>query len=442
MQYKSKKSLGISEDPEIIRDNASCSKMKKSIKIKLSEKRERTPESSDLQEKSYKEKKISVSQKEFIEVNEMSTTQIGREKEKLKKKIEENQKKLNYLEIYEKLKNEMNKEIQKAFIKESKNSKFNLDKNKVFKIIKEVSLNIYKKNEKSLNPQVKSQIKEDMDNIRDQIKNIDSLNLETILTTEYFCTNVKNPESNEINLGEDKDLKNSGKRINISAGQKNNQKEKNSGKGGDSTAKMNSKSQKVENVILNDSTFFENSKKTIVKNPSQKSKIYEYSYKCLTNNLNFAIQKGMKKGIFFIEIENNGALTWPKNKTFLEIDNSKSSIKNTQNFPLSPLNYGEKTSLNILVNHMNKYKPSKQCIYLDFKVDGKKYGESILLNIEITENINKIKYKSIIRAFRDDFDFTTSVFSDTTIGNALAEYQNFEDAEVTIFEDRFKNLSK
>ena len=68
---------------------------------------------------------------------------------------------------------------------------------------------------------------------------------------------------------------------------------------------------KVENVFLNDSTFFENSKKTIVKNPSQKSKIYEYSYKCLTNNLDFAIQKGIKEGIFSIEIENNGALTCP-----------------------------------------------------------------------------------------------------------------------------------
>ena len=117
MQYKSKKSLGINEDPEIIRDNASCSKMKKTSKIKLSEKRERTPESSDIQEKSYKEKKISESQKDFMEVNEMSLTQIGREKEKIKKEIEKNQKKLNNLEIYEKLKNEMNKEIQKPLLK-------------------------------------------------------------------------------------------------------------------------------------------------------------------------------------------------------------------------------------------------------------------------------------------------------------------------------------
>lgn len=148
MQYKSKKSLGISEDPENIRDNASCSKMKKSSKIKLSEKRLRTPESSDIPEKSYKESNISESQIEFMKVNEMSETQIGREKEKLIKEKEAIQKKLNYLEIYEKLKNEMNKEIQKALIKESKNHKFNFDKDKVFKIIKEVSLNFYKKKRK------------------------------------------------------------------------------------------------------------------------------------------------------------------------------------------------------------------------------------------------------------------------------------------------------
>ena len=126
-----------------------------------------------------------------------------------------------------------------------------------------------------------------------------------------MAPHIKNTGINEINLDEDKDLKNSWKSINKSAGQKNNQKEKNGGKGGDSKTKMSSKSQKVENVILNDSTFFENPKKTIVKNPSQKSKIYEYSYKCLTNNLNFAIQKRIKKGIFSIEIENNGALTCP-----------------------------------------------------------------------------------------------------------------------------------
>ena len=174
-----------------------------------------------------------------MEINEMSLTQIGREKEKIKKEIETNQKKLNYLEIYEKLKNEMNKEIQKALIKESRNSKFNFDKDKVFKIIKEVSLNIYKKKEKSLNSQVKSQIKEDMDNMLDQINNMDNLNIGTVLSTQYFGTNNKNTEINEINLDENKDLINKEKSIRMSEIQKNNKKEKND----NSELKKSSKSQ-------------------------------------------------------------------------------------------------------------------------------------------------------------------------------------------------------
>ena len=224
MQYQSKKSKGISEDTEITRDNASYSKIKNS-NVELSKKRERSLESLIMGEKAYKTKKISESQKEFMEVNEMSTTQIGREKEKLKKEIEAKQKKLNYLEIYEKLKNEINKEIQKTIIKESKKSKFNFDKDRIFKIIKEVTLNIYKKNEKSLNPQVKSRIREDMDTILTQIENNDNSNLETVLTT-YFDNNNKKEEANEINLDENEDLNNTRKNISKSEGQKKIKKKK------------------------------------------------------------------------------------------------------------------------------------------------------------------------------------------------------------------------
>ena len=78
----------------------------------------------------------------------MTDTQIGREKDELKKEIEVKQKKLNYLEIYEKIKNEMSKEIQKTIIKESKNSKFNNTKEKILKIVKEVTLIFYKKKKK------------------------------------------------------------------------------------------------------------------------------------------------------------------------------------------------------------------------------------------------------------------------------------------------------
>ena len=116
---KIERSGDINEDYENIKDFTSSSKSKNSkysSDVKLSEKRERPKGSTEISQKTYKEKKISESQKQFMEVNEMSETQIGREKEELKKEIESKQKRLNYLEIYEKIKNEMNKEIQKSLI--------------------------------------------------------------------------------------------------------------------------------------------------------------------------------------------------------------------------------------------------------------------------------------------------------------------------------------
>ena len=74
---------GIYEDYENIKDFTSSSKSKNSkysSDVKLSEKLERPKGSTKLSRKTYKEKKISESQKEFMEVNEMSETQIGRKK--------------------------------------------------------------------------------------------------------------------------------------------------------------------------------------------------------------------------------------------------------------------------------------------------------------------------------------------------------------------------
>ena len=92
--------------------------------------------------------------------------------------------------------------------------------------------------------------------------------------------------------------------------------------------------------------------------------------------MNFSIQKGIEVGNFVIEIENNGLLTWPKNKTILEVDNSKPNSINAQNIPLEPLDPGIKAPVNIIVNQINKYMPGKYCIFLDFKVHGKNMGKA------------------------------------------------------------------
>ena len=74
---KSEISGCLNEGYEIFNDLKSSLKSKNSkdsSNIKIPEKRERSKESLKISEKAYKEKKISESQKEFIEVNEMSET--------------------------------------------------------------------------------------------------------------------------------------------------------------------------------------------------------------------------------------------------------------------------------------------------------------------------------------------------------------------------------
>ena len=435
---------GIYEDYENIKDFTSSSKSKNSkysSDVKLSEKLERPKGSTKLSRKTYKEKKISESQKEFMEVNEMSETQIGREKEELKKKIESMQKRLNYLEIYEKIKNEMNKEIQKSLIEESKNNKFNNTKEEILKIVKKVTILFYKKKEKSFNPQVKNMVKNDINNMLEQIKNDNEVNIETLLEGTYFVNSSKNTEVNNINLDENIYLNNSRKSINKSENKSKNDENNENIENYKANRSTKSKGYNNRNNKRKEGSDDEENNKTIFKNSYENTKINKYSLKCLTNNLNFALQKGIKEGNFVIEIENNGIFPWPKNKTFLIYDRIKSNI-NIQNIQLDPLNPHEKSLVNIFLSHMNQYKPGKYNIHLDFMVNGNIYDESILINIEVTENINKIKHKTIIKAVRDEYDFTKSDFSDTVIGNAIEKYKNFEEAEVTLFENKFKYARK
>ena len=443
VEDRSERSGGIYEDYEDFISSSKSKNSKYSNDVKLSEKRERPKGGTKISQKAYKEKKISESQKEFMEVNEMSETQIGREKEELKKEIESKQKRLNYLEIYEKIKNEMNKEIQKSLIEESKNNKFNNTKEEILKIIKNVTIIFYKKKEKSFNPQVKNMVKNDINNMLEQVKNDNEVNFETILKSQYFVNSSINSEVNNINLDENIYLNNSHKSINKSENIKKSNKSKNEEINDNYKTNRSIKSEgyNYKNNKRKENSDDEENNKTIVKNTYKNTKINKYSYKCLTNNLNFALQKGIKEGNFLIEIENNGLFPWPKNKTFLVNDRFKSNI-NIQNIQLDPLNPHQKTSVNIFLSHMNQYKPGKYNIHLDFMVNGKKYDESILINIEVTENINKIKHKTIIKAMRDEYNFTKSDFSDTVIGNAIEKYKNFEEAEVTLFENKFKYARK
>ena len=107
-----------------------------------------------------------------------------------------------------------------------------------------------------------------------------------------------------------------------------------------------------------------------------------YSFRILTNNFYYKISKGTKELSIEFIIENNGKLPWPKNETFLLIDENKSAfkIKKLYLFPLQP---GEKCFVYFKFKNLDKYEPGLYKNYLVFNVKGDNLGNDIIINIKI-----------------------------------------------------------
>ena len=121
-------------------------------------------------------------------------------------------------------------------------------------------------------------------------------------------------------------------------------------------------------------------------NDNKNNNIYEgidqYSFRCLTNNLNHKIKKGTKEITIELEYENNGKLIWPENETFLLIDEKKSAFI-IQKICLYPLKPGEKYLSYIHFYNLDKFKPGLYKNYFIFNVKGKDLGNNIKFTIEI-----------------------------------------------------------
>ena len=110
----------------------------------------------------------------------------------------------------------------------------------------------------------------------------------------------------------------------------------------------------------------------------------EYSFKCLTNNLNYKILKGTKEVSFRIELVNDGYYPWPKNETFLLTDETKSMIK-SEKISLDPLNPRAQKLFDIKFKNMNKLEPGVYKINFSFYAKGKSFGNKITFYIEVYE---------------------------------------------------------
>ena len=385
----------------------------------LSNKRKRSDDPNDEDNIEYKIRKI----KDYID--EITDSKIIKEKvkikeenEKLKIKMEKNENKFKIIEKFEQIKKQL-----KSFLKSSLyiNTEIkditsdNNNKDILIKNIKEIMNDYWIKNKKELKPLYQSLNSEYKKTVLKEIGN-----LENEVLSDYIKT------SKTIILPNKKNIQNT-KNNNHYIIDKNKTINKDE-------AKVKEKQQIDNNIVEKTSLNYIDNKNNEISNNNlnintesliEENEFNNYSYKCLTNNLNFIISKGTKQLIFTMELENNGKLPWPENKTILSTDLSISNIK-IKEIVLEPLKPGLKSSINGIFTDTDKLEPGKYESYLIFKVDGKKYGNNILINIEVLKNDIKKEYKTVIGAFRNDYDITKDIASDTIIGEELYRNQTFE----------------
>ena len=390
----------------------------------------------------------------FNHPNQMSLAQIKEEKEKIKKSIKESQKRLNELEIIEKYKNELKEQINNKLSFEQEN-----DESNIRKTVRQTISSYYKENKSILEPFLQGLDQNGKNYIKNEINKLENDYSKTYVKTQLINNNNYNNNDCEndnrqiIDLDENEKIKESvnpfAKFINKSKVTQSNES-KNMLNSNNAQDKLNLNSQKnikfskyfdkevIRNHKIKESFNDQNNQNLLDNNliiKSKKNQFNNYSFKCLTNDLNFEILKGTKEGMISLELENNGSNPWPQKKTFLEFDDSKENI-NIPKISLEPLNPGLKTKVDIILKNLDKINLGKYYICLVFKVDGAEYGNTLLNNIEVIDNINKNRHKTIIRALRKEYDFSNTMFSNTLIGNALEEFKTFEGAVNNILQGK------
>ena len=342
------------------------------------------------------------------------------------KQIEEEEAKLN--ELLKKLENYKKiflEEIDKKIIKEEENyvnNNFNMSKQDLKKTIRKIMEISLKQNEHTdkIEDIYKDLSPESQTTLQNKFKTLEEkLNEETYLKTIYpnnkniyidplskSNENVKNIQLSEIKEAENENEEQNNKSIKQKANMNLNKSEKKNVTNLD----QNKKYIKTDNIKY---------KSLNLENP-------HYSFKCLTNNLNFFIYKGTSELKFKLKLKNDGAFTWPINQTLLSTDKSKSNIK-IKEVILDPLNPGESCDFFILFKNMNNLPEGKYYSNLEFKVGENKFGNNILISVKILEN-KKQKYKEIIPVVRNEDNVDKNIASDTIIASGLDKYKTIEGA--------------
>ena len=423
-------------------------------KVNRPEEQPETKETNNWDNFSFKKKSISSNGPQSSKKRDWTCSQIVREKDKLKKQIENLTNELNELEEFEKAKKEISKRIRYSIcIKNGKDTI--LDDDEKQNIIREEMDNYWNENEKklmpifqSLSPRSKKNILKETQKLEDMYTDIYVKNKDVHEETKCEKCFTKPIIGNRYicRICQDYNLCEKCYKMNQVSQEHNHQFIKYKSKTLEKVKEENENCidihEDAENSRnkMNDTKIVEKNntgmKEIDLVHKKNNDKINKYSYKCLTKDLKLKMKKGTREVSFKLELENNGSSSWPENKTFLEVEISKSNI-NTDKIILSPLKPGDKCNVDILFKHMGKINPGKFQCCLSFILNEKKYGNEINIEIEVYDEDSKnFKSNSVVAAFRDEYGIKKDIISDDDIYRGLIKHQTFENAYKSIIKNK------
>ncbi len=361
------------------------------------------------------------------------------------KQIEEEEAKLNELlkklESYKKI---VANEIDRRIINGQENNiNNNMSRQDLQKTIRNIMETSIRQNEdvkqieciyKSLNPNSQTTLKSRLEKIEEKLNEDTYLKTKIIKNKKTDINPLSKLKENKIQLIEIKEEENENEEEN------NKQNEKKNINVGQQKNKQNLN--KNQNNIKIDAIKIDDIKRKSLNLSSHiKLKNFnDYSFKCLTTNLNFSIYKGTSELKFKLKLENDGSFPWPKNQTILSTDKSKSNIK-IKEIILDPLNPTIKRDFDVLFRNMNQLSEGKYYSNLEFRVSGKKFGDNILINVDVLEDIKK-KYEPVIEAIRDEYLMNKNTAIETAIEEGIDKIKTKEAAFNFKVENNLKNKNK
>ena len=144
----------------------------------------------------------------------------------------------------------------------------------------------------------------------------------------------------------------------------------------------------------------------------------KFSYECLEENLYVKGFEGIDKLFIDIKIRNNGKLDWPKDKVFLKNNKELSQIL-SDDIKLIPVRSGLVTEERIYFKYLNKVMPGIYNSYINLNINGKNYGEPIIIKVEIVENEEEKKINNLIIKMRQEYQIPEIEINNDELKNVL-----------------------